>query len=63
MEKNVWKKGVRENASVKDLGPCHRIEREVHTEKGKGVLLVEGRKGGSTGIHGGSVEERIHLIF
>ena len=63
MEKNVWKKGVRENASVKDLGPCHRIEREVHTEKGKGVLLVEGGKDRSTGICGESVEKRIHPTF
>ena len=55
MEKGVWKKGVRENASVKDLGPCHRIERGVHTKKKKGVLLVEEGKGRSTGIHGGSV--------
>ena len=63
MEKGVQKKGVKENASVKDLGPCHRIERGVHTKKGKGVLLVEGGKGESTGIHRGSVEERIHLAF
>jgi len=40
---------------VKDLGPCHRIERGVHTKKKKGVLLVEEGKGRSTGIHGGSV--------
>ena len=55
MEKGVWKKGVRENASVKDLGLCHRIERGVCTKKGKGVLLVEGGKGESTGICGGLV--------
>ena len=55
MEKGIWKKGVRENTSVKDLEPCHRIERGVYTEKRKGVLLVEEGKGGSTGIHGGSV--------
>jgi len=63
VEKGVWKKEVRENASAKDLGPCHRIERGVCTKKGKGVLLVEGGKGGSTGICGGSVEERIYLTF
>ena len=63
MEKGVWKKGVRENASVKDLGLCHRIERGVCTKKGKGVLLVEGGKGGSTDICRGSVEERIHLTL
>ena len=55
MEKGIWKKGVRKNTSVKDLGPCHRIERGVYTEKRKGVLLVEEGKGGSTDIHGGSV--------
>jgi len=71
VEKGVQKKGVRENASAKDLGPCHRIERGVHTKKEKGVhtkkekgiLLVKGGKGRSTGICGGSVEERIHLTF
>jgi len=63
VEKDVWKKGVRENASAKDLGPCHRIEREVCTKKGKGVLLVKGGKGESIGICGGSVKERIHLTF
>ena len=63
VEEGVWKKEVRENASTKDLGPHHRIEREVHTKKGKGVLIVEGEKGRSTGIYGGLVEERIHLTF
>jgi len=63
VEKGVWKKGVRENASVKDLGPCHRIERGVYTKKGKGVLIVEGGKGGSTGICRRLVKERIHSIF
>jgi len=48
---------------VKDLGPCYRIERRVCTKKGKGILLVKGRKGESTGIYGGSVEERIYLAF
>ena len=62
VEKGVWKKGVRENASAKDLGPYHRIERGIHAKKEKGVLIVEGGKR-STGIHGGSVEERIHLTF
>ena len=63
MEKGIWKKEVRENTSAKDLGPYHRIEKGIHTKKEKGVLLVEGEKGGSTGICGGSVEERIHLTF
>jgi len=63
VEEGVWKKGVRENASAKDLGPHHRIEREVHTKKEKGILIVEREKGGSTGIHEGLVEERIHPTF
>jgi len=63
VEKGVWKKKVRENASAKGLGPYHRIERGVCTKKGKDILFVEGEKGGSTGICGESVEERIHPIF
>jgi len=63
VEENVWKKGVGENASAKDLGPCHRIKREVCTKKGKGVLIVKGGKGESTDICGRSVEKRIHLTF
>ena len=63
VEKSVWKKGVRENASAKDLGPCYRIEKRVHTEKEKGILLVKRGKGESTGICRGSIEKRIHLTF
>jgi len=63
VEKGVWKKGVRKNASAKDLGPCHRVERRVHAKKGKGILIVEGEKGRSTGIHEGSVEKRIYPTF
>jgi len=63
VKEDVWKKGVRENASAKDLGLHHRIKRGVHAEKGKGILIVKGEKGRSTGICGGSVEKRIHLTF
>ena len=63
VEEGVWKKEVGENASAKDLGPYHRIEREVHAKKGKGILIVEREKRRSVGIHRGSVEERIHSIF
>jgi len=59
----IWKKKVKKNTSVKDLGPCHRIKRRIYTEKRKGVLIVKGRKGRSTSICGGSVEERIHPTF
>ena len=60
--KGIQKKEVRKNASAKDLGPCHRIER-IYAEKGKDVLIVEQRKGRSASICGGSVEERIYLTF
>jgi len=36
VEENIWKEGVRENASTKDLGPYHRIKEEAYTKKGKG---------------------------
>ena len=63
VEEGVWKKEVGKNTSAKDLGPCYRIKRGVHTKKGKGVLIVKGGKGRSIGICKGSVEERIHLTF
>jgi len=63
MKEGVWKKEVRENASVKDLGPYHKIERGVYAEKEKGILIVKRRKGGSTGIYRESAKERIHLTF
>ena len=62
MGEGIWKKKVRKNASVKDLGPCHRIER-IHAKKEKGILIIEGRKGRSTSICGGSVKERIYPTF
>ena len=63
MGKGIQEKEVGKNASMKNLGPCHRIKRGVCTKKEKGVLIVKGGKGESTGIHGRSVEERIHLTF
>jgi len=63
VEEGVQKKGVGENASIKDLGPRYRIKRGIHTKKRKDVLIVEGGKRRSTGICGGSVEEKIHLTF
>jgi len=63
VEKGVWKKEVRESASAKGLGPCHRIEGRVHTKKGKGIFTVEREKGGGTSICRGSIKERIHLTL
>ena len=59
----IQKKEVGKNACAKDLGLHHRVERRIHTKKGKGILIVERKKGRSTSICGGSVEERIYLTF
>ena len=40
MEESIWKKEVRKDASAKDLGPCHRVERGVYTKKGKVYSLL-----------------------
>jgi len=63
VEEGIQKKEVGKNASAKDLGPCYRVERRIHTGKGKGVLIIKGRKRRSASICGESVEERIHLTF
>ena len=39
MEESIWKKGVGKNASMKDLGPCHRIKGGIYARKGKVYLL------------------------
>jgi len=38
---------------MKDLGPCDRIKGGVYTQEGKDVLIIKGRKRGSTSICGG----------
>jgi len=63
VEEGIWKKEVKKNASAKDLGPRYRVERRVHTKKRKDILIVERRKGRSTSIYKGSVEERIYPTF
>ena len=62
----IWKKKVKKNTSVKDLGPCHRIKRRIYAKKEKGILIIEGRKRRkrrSASICRGSVKERIHTTF
>jgi len=60
VEESIWKKGVRKDASVKDLGPCYRVEREVYAKKREGILTIEKRKRGSTKICGRPTEKRIY---
>ena len=63
IEESVWKEGVREDTSVKGLGPCNRVERRLHTKKREGVLIVKGGERGGTSICGRPVEKRIHSTF
>jgi len=60
VKESIWKKGVRKDASTKDLGPCHRIKEGIYTKKGEGILTIERGKRGSTGICGRPVEEGIY---
>jgi len=60
VEKSIRGKGVREDASTKGLGLCHRIEKRVHAKEEEGVFTVERGKGRGTSICERSIKERIH---
>jgi len=59
----IQKKEVRKNASIKNLGPCHRVEGRIYTKKEKGVLTVQGGKGGGASVCRRPAKERIHPTF
>ena len=40
----IWKKEVGKNASMKNLGLCHRVKGRIYTKKGKGILSREKRE-------------------
>ena len=63
VEENVWKKGVREDAHMKGLGPRYRTERRIHAKKGEGIFTVERGKGRGTSICRRSIKERIYLTL
>ena len=63
MKESIWKKGVRKNASAKDLEPCHRAKRRVYAKKGEDILTIKRKKKGSTEIRRRPIEERIHLTL
>ena len=63
MEEGIWKKEVGKDASMKNLGPYHRVEGRIYTKKGKGVLTVQGEKGGDANVCRRSAKKRIHLTF
>ena len=63
VEKSIWKERVREDASMENLGSCHRIKGRVYTKERKGILAIKRRKRGGTDICGRPVEERIYLTL
>jgi len=60
VKKGLWEERIRKNASTKDLGLCDRIKRGVYTQERKDVLIIEGRKRGSTSIHEGPTTKRVY---
>jgi len=59
----IWEKEVGKNASTKNLGPCYGVEGRIYTKKGKGILTVQGRKGGGASVCRRLAKERIHPPF
>jgi len=60
VEKGLWEKGVRKDASAKGLGPRNRVKRRVYAKKGEGVFFVKRGKGGSASIREGPTEKRVY---
>jgi len=60
VEESIWKKGVRKDASTKDLGPYHRIKEGIYTKKGESILIIKRGKRGSTDICRRPVEKGIY---
>jgi len=63
VEKGLWKKGVRKNASAKGLGPRNRVERGVYAKERESVFLVKRRKRGSASICGRSIAKRVYSFL
>jgi len=63
IKKNIWKKGLRKNTSMKNLGPCHRVEKEIHAKKREGLLIIKREERGGISICGKSAEERVYLTL
>ena len=60
MGEGIWKKKVRKDTSMKNLGPCHRVEGRIYAKKEKGILTVQGGKRGGASICRRLAKERIH---
>jgi len=60
VEENIWKKGVGKDASMRNLGPCHRIKGGIYAKKGESIFTIKRGKRESTGICGRPVEKGIY---
>ena len=58
----IWKKEVGKNASMKNLGLCHRVKGRIYTKKGKGILSREEREEVQVFVED-QLRKRIHLTF
>jgi len=63
MKESIWKERVREDTSMKGLGPCNRVKRRLRTKKKEGILIVKEGKRGDTSICGRPVEKGIYLTL
>ena len=63
MGKGIQEKEVGKNASMKNLGLCHRVEERIYTKKGEGILTVQGGKGGGASVCRRPAKKRIYLPF
>jgi len=58
-----WRKVFGKNTSMKNLGPCHRVEGKIYTKKEKDILTVQGGKRGDASICRRPTKKRIYLPF
>ena len=63
VKENIWKGEVGKNIHKKTIGPYNRIERRVHAEERKSVLIIKGGKRGSTSICKRLVTKGIYLAI
>jgi len=60
VEKSLWEKEIKENASTKGLGSRNKAKGEICTKKKEDLLFVEREKRRDASICGGSVKKGIY---
>ena len=63
VEKSLWKERVKKDTSVKSLGSCYRVKREVCVKEEESIFIVKGRKRRSIGICRRPAEKRIYPTY